>query len=191
MKTGGIASGATGNVVDTRAFNSKREELGPDCGAQVDSGLGALRCDDEPDLSRDVVTDLEAARTDARADRRNRRQGIQPFDTRAHNPQNDSAPSRMNRYDVAAHLVGDENGHAIGHSHSHGGADGCRTIPSTVHRSCPPDDRVGFLTAFGRIDCAGAVHLPDLCDGRRTERAQQFRLRRVARRKPMEETRPV
>jgi hypothetical protein len=191
MKADCIASGATGNIVDTRVFNSQREELGPDCGAQVDPGLGALRCHDEPDPSRDVVTDFEAARTDARADRRNRRQRIQPFDTRAHNPQNDATPSRMNRCDVAAHLVGDENRHAIGDSHSHCDAEGCRAICSTAHRSCPADDRVGFFTAFGRVDCAGAMQLPNLCDVRRTEGTQQLSLRRVARRKSMEEARPL
>ena len=189
METGGVASRATRNLVDTHIFDSQREQLCADCGAQVHPGLAASRCNHEPDLSRDVVADLEAARTDARANRRNCRQSLQPFDTGAHDAENDATPSGMNRHDVAARFVGDENGHTIGHAHAHGDADGCRANPSAVNRPCPPDDGVSlFKTAFGRVDGSGAMHLPDLGDGRRTERAQQFRLRRVARRKPMGET---
>ena len=189
METGGLASRATGNILDALGFDPQREKLRADRKAQIDSRLVTSCGNDEPDPPRYVVADFEAARSDARANRCHRRPRIQPLDTGAHDSQNDPTPSGMNGDDVAARLVGDEDGHTIGHAHAHGFAHCNGAVCSTLQWLRAPNDGVSLLPgAFQGIDRAGAVHLPHLRDGRRTQCVEQLRLRCMACGKRVEET---
>jgi hypothetical protein len=169
METGGLASRATRNILDALGFDPQRKKVCADREAQIDPRLATLCGNDEPDLSRYVVADFEAARSDARANRCHRGSRLQPLDTGAHDSKNDPTPSGMNCDDVAAQLVGDEDGYTIGHAHAHGFAHRNGAVGSTLHWLRPTHDGVSLLSAFRRIDRAGAVHLPHLSDGKRTQ----------------------
>lgn len=168
---------AADDVLDSRVVDLEGAQLPSYRNAKVDHvGPGRIRCHDLHPGTRggnrvgDVVADFEAATTDAGTDRRDDRPSAETLKARAHDARDDTAPSRVNRGDVAGCEVAEEHGHAVGDPNAHGehGVSGFSPLRA-------PDYRVG-LFAFGLcpLDCTSPVHLHGAGDPNGTERLHEF-----------------
>ena len=162
---------ATGHVVDRAVRQPEGTKLRADAAPQIDEHL--LPClvttgdhaggGGPDDRLADVLADLEAARTNAGADR-----GDEPALTSpelqygcTEDVGHDAAPSGVNRRHAAARGIGDQDGDAIGDAHRDGRS-----------AACLGHQRVGLLLEQRRriaraADHRAAMHLLRLVEPRR------------------------
>ena len=121
---------AAEHVVDLPTHESVAQKLNVHSGTEIDACLFPWTSDDHlpvgcpRDSVGDIVAHFEAAGTNARPNRSDEGAPVEPFSQllqrRMHNPGYKPPPTRVDGRCIAARLVRDEHGHAIGDTHAHG-----------------------------------------------------------------------
>ncbi len=173
---------APGHVLDAVVVDACLAQLRAHRCSQIDERLPAFLPHDEPDAGAHLGPHLEAARFDARANRRDERSPAEHPGRRPDDPRHDAAPPGVDGGDIPGFGVSHEDGNAIGDAYPDGkslalGERGCR----------PADDGIRFAHRLRRLHHARSVDLLHLDDARGLERREERRVARVARRECVEE----
>jgi hypothetical protein len=133
---------AAEHVVDPSLLESVAPKLNVHSGAEIDACLFPWASDDHlrvgctRDNVGDLVAHFEAAGTNAGPNRSDEGAPVEPFSQplqrRMHNPGHKPSPPRVNGRCIAARLVRNKHGHAIGDTHAHGDRAASGTCDNSV-----------------------------------------------------------